>query len=310
MSTIPLLEKEYQMRMNQVVRYIDEHLSSPLTAEELADVSAFSVYHFHRVFKRTMNENVLHFVNRLRVEKAAKLTVFQSERSLTDIALECGLQTPAHFARTFRRYTGLSATDYRARNGLDLLYMRFRETLMAGENGRARLRDLEKKYHRMKIEVKQLPVRRAACIHHRGTLVQGGINREIGEKFSRLEDWIRAHDLLDGSSQAIGLIFDDPCVTPASRQRYAVCFTTTRLIPPSLEVLPIETAGGKYAVLSLDEPADLLYELIHMANIHWLPLSPYQWDESRSMMAIFHGTPFQDPEDRVPIDFCIPVKLK
>ncbi|WP_426445282.1 AraC family transcriptional regulator [Paenibacillus sp. S-38] len=296
--------------MNQVVRYIDEHLSSPLSAEELADISAFSVYHFHRVFKRTMNENVLHFVNRLRVEKAAKLCVFQPERSLTDIALDCGLQTPAHFARTFRRYMGLSASDYRTRFGLDLMYRQFREILVAGENGSARLRNLEERYSRLKIEVCHLPERRAACVHHRGTLVQGGVNRGVGEKFSRLEAWMRAHDLLDRTSQAIGLLFDDPCVTPQSKQRYAVCFTTTKLIPPSLEVQPVETAGGKYAVLSMDEPADVLYELIHMSSIHWLPHSPYLWDESRPMMAIFPGTPFRDPEDPVRMNFCIPVKLK
>ncbi|MCZ8521381.1 AraC family transcriptional regulator [Paenibacillus caseinilyticus] len=296
--------------MNQVVRYIDEHLASPLTAEELAEVSAFSVHHFHRVFKRTMNENVLHFVNRLRVEKAAKLSVFQPERSLTDIALDCGLQTPAHFARTFRRYTGLTATDYRTRFGLDLMYSRFREIQIAGKNGSARLRELEEKYRRLKIEVSLLPAQRAACVHHRGTLVQGGVNRGIGEEFGRLEAWMRAHDLLDSTSQAIGLVFDDPCVTPVSKQRYAVCFTTTNPIPSSLEVQPIETAGGKYAVLSLDEPADVLFELIHMSSIHWLPHSPYLWDESRSMMAIFPSAPFPDPQDPVRIDFCIPVKLK
>ena len=107
------MEKEYKVRIYQVVRYIEENLASPLTVEELANVSAFSVHHFHRIFKRVMNENVLQLINRLRVELVVKMIHHNRERSLTQIALDCGLQSPAHLARTFRRYMGMSASQYR-----------------------------------------------------------------------------------------------------------------------------------------------------------------------------------------------------
>ncbi|TYP79404.1 AraC family transcriptional regulator [Paenibacillus methanolicus] len=303
------MELEYRSRINRVVRYIEEHLDSPLTVEKLADISSFSFHHFHRVFKRIMNENVIHFVNRLRVEKAVKVIVFEPERSLTDIALECGLQSPAHFSRTFRRYTGLSPTEYRVEYSIEK-YVRWQEARLSEENGSIRLPEVEEKYRSLKIEVRQLPKRCGACIHHVGTLIREVSDQTVSEEFGRLEAWMQAHDLMEADTQAIGVIFDDPCITPESKQRYTVCFTTSRTIPPSLEVLPITLPEGKYAVMSVAEPIDVLNELMHMVTIRWLQLSPYQWDEDRCMMTIFQGAPLQDPEGLVRIEFCIPVKLK
>ena len=47
--------------------------------------------------------------------------------------------------------------------------------------------------------------------------------------------------------------------------------------------------GGMYAVVPLTGPIDELHPLIHMVSLHWLRLSPYQWDESRRMLAIIPG---------------------
>ncbi|MFD1903057.1 helix-turn-helix transcriptional regulator [Paenibacillus rhizoplanae] len=97
------LELEYRYRVNHVVNYMEEHLTDPLTLKEVSDVGAFSPFHFHRVFKAVMGENVHGFTRRIRIEKAIKLLLFHPNRSITDIALDCGLQTPAHFLQSVPR---------------------------------------------------------------------------------------------------------------------------------------------------------------------------------------------------------------
>ncbi|MDC7224116.1 MAG: AraC family transcriptional regulator [Spirochaetales bacterium] len=48
----------------------------------------------------------------MRIQRA--LLLFESDMSLTDIALECGFSDQSHFIRHFRRYTGSSPGEYRA----------------------------------------------------------------------------------------------------------------------------------------------------------------------------------------------------
>ena len=40
---------EYRNRVNRVIDYVEEHRSEELTLERLAQVAAFSPFHFHRV---------------------------------------------------------------------------------------------------------------------------------------------------------------------------------------------------------------------------------------------------------------------
>jgi AraC family transcriptional regulator len=53
---------EYQHRVNRVVDYIQEHRTEELSLDVLAQVAAFSPFHFHRIFKAVTGENVKEFI--------------------------------------------------------------------------------------------------------------------------------------------------------------------------------------------------------------------------------------------------------
>ncbi len=68
-----------------------------------------------RTLQRQLAEHGLQFrdlVNQVRVERARELLV-ERDLSITDVAAELGYSAPAHFARAFRRETGLSPRHYR-----------------------------------------------------------------------------------------------------------------------------------------------------------------------------------------------------
>lgn len=306
----PQLVREHTDRINRVVRYIEAHLDSSLTVERLAGISGFSVYHFHRLFKQQMNENVHRFINRLRIEKAAKLLLFHPERSLSDIALECGLQSSAHFARTFRSFMGLTASDYRERYRLEAVFDRFMNSPSHADPRHDRRQLLESKYHHLEINVRHLPARQAVCSRYQGTINTGELNPAISALFNRMKAWMNARDLLTCDSRFIGIIPDDPYITPPERHRYFACITTERPIPPSLEFDTETIAGGKYAVFLAADRPDVIRDLIHLVSIHWLPLSPYQWDDSRRLLEIMHGNHPNDPEGIIRVEYCIPVMLR
>ncbi len=98
-------------KINQVLRYIDEHLSEHLSLEELSQVAHFHPNYFIRVFKNTTGVSPIQYVNRRRMEKAKQLLSF-SPLNVSEIADSLGLEMP-YFSRMFKDHTGFSPSQFR-----------------------------------------------------------------------------------------------------------------------------------------------------------------------------------------------------
>ena len=101
--------------MEDVLLYIDEHISRGLTAEELARVSGYSFYHFCHLFAIDMGLSVGAYLRRRRLELAAG-EILQGG-SITEISTKSGFETPSGFSKAFRRYYGMAPTEYKSKKG-------------------------------------------------------------------------------------------------------------------------------------------------------------------------------------------------
>ena len=101
--------------MEDVLRYIDEHISRGLTAEELARVSGYSFYHFCHLFAIDMGLSVGAYLRRRRLELAAG-EILQGG-SITEISTKSGFETPSGFSKAFRRHYGMAPTEYKSKKG-------------------------------------------------------------------------------------------------------------------------------------------------------------------------------------------------
>jgi AraC family transcriptional regulator len=105
--------QEYVSRVNKVIDYINHNIDAELSLDVLSAIASFSPYHFHRLFKGVIGENLYDFIQRIRLEKAANLLLYQPDMAITEIALHCGFSSSAIFARAFRARFNMSATLYR-----------------------------------------------------------------------------------------------------------------------------------------------------------------------------------------------------
>ncbi len=104
---------EYETRIQNVIHHIETHYSESISNETLAEIALFSPYHFHRVFKEVTGETIGDFIKRVRLEKASHILLYQPTLSIAEIALQCGFSSPGTFARSFKEYFSISATDFR-----------------------------------------------------------------------------------------------------------------------------------------------------------------------------------------------------
>lgn len=98
--------------MNQVLKYIDEHLEETLTIEMLAKVAGYSEYHFIRMFKECMNTTVMEYVCKRRLIKASE-EILLGEK-IIDVAMKYGWQSHSGFTKAFKKEFGFYPSLLRA----------------------------------------------------------------------------------------------------------------------------------------------------------------------------------------------------
>ena len=98
--------------MNQVLKYIDEHLEETLTIEMLAKVAVYSEYHFIRMFKECMNTTVMEYVCKRRLIKASE-EILLGEK-IIDVAMKYGWQSHSGFTKAFKKEFGFYPSLLRA----------------------------------------------------------------------------------------------------------------------------------------------------------------------------------------------------
>ena len=104
--------QEYSGFVQDVLRYIHEHIHEPLDRETLASVAGFSIPHFHRVFTAHVGESAISYVRRLRLDRAAR-KLRMGAVDITEVALTAGYDSHAAFSKAFRRQFGMSPREFR-----------------------------------------------------------------------------------------------------------------------------------------------------------------------------------------------------
>lgn len=101
--------------VGKIVKYARERLSKSVTVAELARESGMSIATLERRFKRHFQLSPSRFLSQLRISHACEL-LRDTPLNMTEIALECGYESPAAFSRAFRRATSQPPSIYRAKS--------------------------------------------------------------------------------------------------------------------------------------------------------------------------------------------------
>ncbi|GGG08203.1 AraC family transcriptional regulator [Paenibacillus abyssi] len=100
-------------RLNIIQNYVDQHLHTSISVEEMAGTIHLHPNYFITYFRKHFGTSPLKYVNRKRVEKA-KLLLTTTPLSIKEIADQTGFKETNHFTKFFRKETSYSPTEYRS----------------------------------------------------------------------------------------------------------------------------------------------------------------------------------------------------
>lgn len=102
----------YEQTFSRIFDYIAEHYGEKLTLPMLAARARINRKLFGKLFSRVSGMSFSAYLIRYRVEQS-RIQLEHSDKSITEIALDCGFFDGSHFTRIFRTVLGLSPKEYR-----------------------------------------------------------------------------------------------------------------------------------------------------------------------------------------------------
>lgn len=98
----------------RMMRYIEEHSTSAIKLEDVAQHAELSISRAAHLFKENLGKTIIEYTQEIRLSTAIDQMKYTS-MTLEQIAINCGFSTYSYFHRVFRKKFGVSPGEYRKR---------------------------------------------------------------------------------------------------------------------------------------------------------------------------------------------------
>src|SRR5690554_3687274 len=95
--------------LNQVIGYIEDHLTEDMTLEEISQYAGVSDYHFRKIFYYLSGYTLSEYIKYRKLSEANK-DLLNNER-VTDVALKYGYESIDGFTRAFKSWNGFLPSE-------------------------------------------------------------------------------------------------------------------------------------------------------------------------------------------------------
>ncbi|UOF89494.1 AraC family transcriptional regulator [Fodinisporobacter ferrooxydans] len=104
---------EKEQHVERMIQWIDLHFTKKIHLDDIAQNLNISKYYLSHVFKEITGSTVMDYLMSRRLNWAKYLLETEPEMSISDITMDSGFESLAHFSRYFRQKLGISPTAYR-----------------------------------------------------------------------------------------------------------------------------------------------------------------------------------------------------
>ncbi|MDE6521476.1 MAG: helix-turn-helix domain-containing protein [Muribaculaceae bacterium] len=111
----PEMKGNDEVLMDRIMKEINAHIDDPgLNVEKLSSEVGVSRAHLHRKMKDLIGMTPSDYIRNIRLKRACEL-LKRPDIEVTQVAYKIGFTSQPHFSSHFKRYTGFSPSEYRAK---------------------------------------------------------------------------------------------------------------------------------------------------------------------------------------------------
>lgn len=253
---------EWIDRLNQTIRYIEEHLAEEINYDQLAQIACCSTYHFQRMFTYMAGVSLSEYIRRRRMSLAAN-DLYNSDEKIIDIGLKYGYTSPTAFNRAFQSIHGTAPSTIKKGGAMMKVYppISFKITVKGVEEMNYRIEEKEE---------------------FRIIGISEPLDKEIENNFNHVPQmWQKA--AMDGTiprlaplmnHQPMGLLGVSACNNDEEWQ-YFIAVSSTAPIDDTLKEYIVPAAA--WAIFKGTGTGQSIQELERRIVTEWLPTSGYEY---------------------------------
>ncbi|MEM5566843.1 AraC family transcriptional regulator [Psychroserpens sp. AS72] len=303
MSKIHKLSKHHIKSINKALHYIEENLESDLSLENVSIVAHYSPFHFHRIFKAFTNETLNQYIVRKRVEKASAVLLRKKVITISELSLQFGFTSNSSFTRAFKRFYGVSPSDFR-RQGKGT-YSKIRQ--MKSKIGQPSTSfeayvcdsNQNKKHMQSNIEVKSINE-----IQTVGTSCIGVQN--LSSTFQNVLEWAGPKGLLRQADFKMATVYYDSFkITAPNKVRMRACLIVDNPLQTEADMSLVTINKGKHIIahheINIGE-----FERVWTEIFMWMNTNGYKMRDEPPF-EIYHNDFNTHPEKKCIVDLYVPV---
>lgn len=266
---------EWVERLNQSVRYIEEHLTEEIDYEQLGRIACCSAYHYQRMFAYMAGVSLGEYIRRRKMSLAA-VDLRGGGMKIIDAAAKYGYSSPTAFNRAFQAFHGLAPSAVRG-EGVSVKSFSpivFKMTVKGAE---------EMNY---RIETREA---------FRVIGVSAPLEREIESNFMAVPQmWQRA--AADGTIQRLAGRMDAPpmgllgvsACGDGERWKYFIAVSSTK---DRGEFEEYTVPASTWAIFSGAGTNQSIQELERRIITEWLPASGYEYADAPDIEVYLNADP-------------------
>lgn len=298
------IQADYKNRINRVFEFIDQNLGSDLSLNTIAEIAFFSPFHFHRIFKFITGETLNEYVNRQKIEKST-LDLLHKNITTTEIAHKYGFSDNSSFSRAFKKYFGISPTEFKQQN--PNRHSKIRQ--LESKNGQD-YPDYEKyiciinnlkKWIKMNanIEIKEMPKMDLAYVSSIGP-------QNLESAYQKLMKWATPQGLMNEQTKMVTIYHDSFKVTEANKVRMSASILLNKPVEADGEIGLTSIQKGKFIVGSFEIRLNE-FEKSWTGLFLWMSENGYK-KADKNPFEIYHNNFNEHPERKAIVDFYIPIE--
>ena len=241
-----------------VIDYISGHQDEKLDLDKLSHISAISPYHFHRIMSTYLGEPIGSYIIRCRIEASSTLLKYSSHQ-VDEIAYKIGYDSPASFTKAFKKYFGVSPTEFRNTNNSFTMKTLIADNILPAS-------------FKLKPKIAERTAKRAIYIR----LIGDYKSNDYSQAWEKIWGFIKEKRLFGFNQECLGIAYNDPNITEDDKCQYDCCVTISKDMKPEGEIGVKNIEGGRYAVFKFKGSPDKVGPVYNAIFNTWLPESDYE----------------------------------
>ena len=310
-------ESLHRKRIDAVINHLHSHPDRSFDLEELAALAHYSNFHFHRVFQHYTKQTPGQYVRNQRLDRAARILVYNPRAKIIDVAEACGFSSSANFTKVFKPTFGISPREIRGNSRYlqrhdaytqdNSFTQKMRNNIVAEAINFARRQatDNNSDVDQFGVSLRRFPDFRVAFYRTTGPYSY----TVLEDEFERMVQWLYANSVMPA---LLGVPRSLPSLTPSERCQHDVCGILPEGVSPGPDMSEQILSGGEAAVFQCEIDNEWLYfgcrSVWNWLTNYWLPESDYQPDD-RPAFERYLRHPHDDlAHGKSFIEFCLPVR--